>query len=353
MITEISSLVSSRGELDSSGKQLVFTNGCFDLLHVGHVRYLREARALGDALVVAINSDDSVRALKGEGRPLNSAADRAEVLLSLESVDYVVVFDSMRATGLIEEIRPHVYAKGGDYTLETLDEAEKGALAVAGSRIEILSMVEGKSTTALLTSAGENAGKSSIRLGILGSGEGTNLESILEAIGGGSLDAEVVVVISDVEDSAILERAEAHGIDSVFVHPGELPNSLSDSSQEKIAQRLKLARVELVVCAGFMKILKSPVLEDFSGRVINVHPSLLPKHKGLRAWEQALNAGDTRTGCTVHLVTDELDSGEILGQKEVPVEEGDTPETLHQRIKRAEHRLLPEMIGRFAAGEFK
>lgn len=353
MISEISSLVSGRGELDSSGKQLVFTNGCFDLLHVGHVRYLRQARALGDALVVAINSDDSVRALKGEGRPLNSVADRAEVLLGLESVDYVVVFDSKRATSLIEQIRPHIYAKGGDYTVETLDEEEKGALAVAGSRIEILPMVEGKSTTALLTSAAGHAGKASIRLGILGSGEGTNFESILEAIGCGKLDAEVVIVISDVEDSAILERAKSHGIDSVYVDPGELPNRLSGSSQEEISRWLKRAGVELVICAGFMKILKSPVLENFSGRVINVHPSLLPKHKGLRAWEQALNAGDTTTGCTVHQVTDELDSGEILGQKEVPVEEGDTPEALHQRIKSAEHRLLPEMIGRFAAGEFK
>ena len=349
MISEINTLVTHRIELESVGKQLVFTNGCFDLLHVGHVRYLREARALGDALVVAINSDDSVRALKGEGRPLNSSDERAEVLLGLESVDHVVVFDSKRATGLIEEIRPHIYAKGGDYTKETLNAEERAALEAAGSRIEILSKAEGKSTTALLASAGEQSGKTSIRLGILGSGDGTNLESIVDAIRGGILNAEVVIVISDVEDSRILERSRHHGIESVYVDPGEDSNRLSMSSQEDMAQRLKQEGVDLIVCAGFMKILKSPVLENFAGRVINVHPSLLPRHKGLRAWEQALLAGDTMTGCTVHFVTDELDSGEIIGQEEVPVEEGDTPETLHERIKQAEHRLLPVMISELAA----
>lgn len=350
MISEISTLVARRTELESVGQQLVFTNGCFDLLHVGHVRYLREARALGDALVVAINSDDSVRELKGEGRPLNSVAERAEVLMGLESVDYVVMFDGIRATGLIEEIRPHIYAKGGDYTEETLDTDEKEALAGAGSRIEILSRVEGKSTTALLASTGGQSGKNFIRLGILGSGEGSNFESIVDAIRDGILNAEVAIVISDVEDSGILESARKHGIENVYVEPGEHANRLSMPAQEEMAQRLKQKNVELVVCAGFMKILRSPVLESFAGRVINVHPSLLPKHKGLRAWEQSLDAGDTMTGCTVHLVTDELDSGEIIGQEEVPVEEGDTPESLHERIKQAERRLLPAIISGLASG---
>ena len=159
MISTVTDLAACRGELESRGKQLVFTNGCFDLLHVGHVRYLQEARGLGDALVVAINSDNSVRELKGEGRPLNSAGERAEVLLGLESVDYVVVFDGKRATSLIGEIRPHIYAKGGDYTVETLNEEEKEALALAGSRIEILSQVAGKSTTALLAAGNLQSGR--------------------------------------------------------------------------------------------------------------------------------------------------------------------------------------------------
>ena len=351
MISEISAVAARRAELESAGQQLVFTNGCFDLLHVGHVRYLREARALGDELVVAINSDVSVRALKGDGRPLNSVSERAEVLLGLESVDHVVVFDGIRATGLIEEIRPQVYAKGGDYTKETLNAEEREALDGVGARIEILSKIEGKSTTALLASIDDQAGQPFIRLGILGSGEGTNFESIVGAIRDGELKAEVAIVISDAEDSGILERARQHGIEHVYVDPGEKPNRLSMTAQQEIAQRLKQSNVELVVCAGFMKILKSPVLEHFAGRVINVHPSLLPKHKGLRAWEQSLRAGDTMTGCTVHFVTEELDSGDILAQEEVPVEEGDTPETLHERIKQAEHGLLPLIIGKLAAGE--
>ena len=348
MISEISTLVSLREELAAKGRQLVFTNGCFDLIHVGHVRYLKEARGLGDALVVAINSDDSVRALKGDGRPLNAADDRAEVLLGLESVDRVVVFDSIRVTSLIEVIRPHVYAKGGDYTAESLDKEERDALLDVGSKIKILSEVEGKSTTLLLAAASEQLKRTHIRIGVLGSGEGTNLESIIGAINDGWLDAEVAIVISDVRDSVILERARNHGIESVYVDPGDQPVKFSMQSQEELAQHLIRAEVDLVVCAGFMKLLKKPVLESFVERVINVHPSLLPRHKGLRAWQQALEAGDTMAGCSVHYVTEEIDAGEVIEQRQVPVEQGDTPEILHARIKSAEHVLLPEIIAKLA-----
>ena len=192
-----------------------------------------------------------------------------------------------------------------------------------------------------------------MKLGVLGSGSGTNLESILAAISAGILNAEVVIVISDVEDSGILERAFNHGIKSAYVYPGQRPNRLAMSSQVEIAQQLKQANVELVVCAGFMKILREPVLGNFPGRVINIHPSLLPKHKGLRAWEQALHAGDAVSGCTVHFVTEELDSGEIIRQQEVAIQQGDTPEQLHARIQQAEHELLPLIIGEFAAGNLK
>src|SRR6058998_1958640 len=109
-------LASIAEALRKQGRKLVLTNGCFDLLHVGHVRYLQAARALGDALVVAINGDESVRALKGQGRPLNRAQDRAEVTAALECVDRVVIFPEVRATGLIEKVRPAIYVKGGDYT---------------------------------------------------------------------------------------------------------------------------------------------------------------------------------------------------------------------------------------------
>jgi rfaE bifunctional protein nucleotidyltransferase chain/domain len=129
---------------------LVLTNGCFDILHAGHVRYLQQARKLGDALAVALNSDQSVRALKGEGRPINCESDRAEVLAALGCVDYVVVFEGKRATGLLGAVRPHVYAKGGDYTRDSLDAGERQALEDAGAEIVILPLVPGRSTTSVL-----------------------------------------------------------------------------------------------------------------------------------------------------------------------------------------------------------
>jgi rfaE bifunctional protein nucleotidyltransferase chain/domain len=150
---EVSALRTSMGE---KGKSLVFTNGCFDILHVGHVRYLQQARALGDALVVAVNGDASVRALKGPTRPINSEQDRAEVLAALECVDCVVIFHTERVTEIVGEIEPHIYAKGGDYTIATLDSGERTALENVGAKIEILALVPGKSTTATLAKAAAN-----------------------------------------------------------------------------------------------------------------------------------------------------------------------------------------------------
>jgi D-glycero-beta-D-manno-heptose 1-phosphate adenylyltransferase len=137
-------------EMRDSGHKLVFTNGCFDLLHVGHVRYLEAARALGDALLVAINGDASVRSLKGEGRPLNRAEDRAEVIAALESVDYVVTFPEVRATALLENVRPAIYVKGGDYAEESLHADERAALDRIGTEIRILPFTAGHSTSGLL-----------------------------------------------------------------------------------------------------------------------------------------------------------------------------------------------------------
>jgi rfaE bifunctional protein nucleotidyltransferase chain/domain len=139
-----------RDRFAAEGRKLVFTNGVFDLLHVGHVRYLEEARKLGDALVVAVNGDASVRALKGPSRPINGEQDRAEVLAALECVSYVTVFPGMRVTELVAAVRPQVYAKGGDYTVETLNPEERAALEGAGSEIHILKLVPGKSTTATI-----------------------------------------------------------------------------------------------------------------------------------------------------------------------------------------------------------
>ena len=137
-------------EMRDHGRKLVFTNGCFDLLHVGHVRYLQAARALGDALLVAINGDESVRALKGDGRPLNRAADRAEVIAALEGVDRVVIFPDVRATTLLEMVRPAIYVKGGDYTESTLHAEERAALERIGTEVRILPFEAGHSTSGLL-----------------------------------------------------------------------------------------------------------------------------------------------------------------------------------------------------------
>src|SRR5580693_8024349 len=120
------------------GKTIVFTNGCFDILHAGHVRYLAAAKQLGDILVVGLNGDESVRELKGEGRPWNSQEDRAEVLAALEAVDYVIIFSEKRADNLLRQARPQVYAKGGDYTVNSLDPDEVVALKEIGAKIEIL-----------------------------------------------------------------------------------------------------------------------------------------------------------------------------------------------------------------------
>ena len=149
-IVDLEELARRSRDLRDAGKKLVFTNGCFDLLHVGHVRYLQAARALGDALAVAINGDLSVRELKGENRPINNENDRAEVIAALESVDFVTVFQEMRATRLLELVSPAIYAKGGDYTTATLNAEERAALEKIGAEIRIIPFEQGYSTSSLI-----------------------------------------------------------------------------------------------------------------------------------------------------------------------------------------------------------
>ncbi len=139
--------------LRAAGQRVVFTNGCFDILHAGHVRYLAAARALGDVLILGLNSDASVRRLKGETRPVNSEADRAEVVRALASVDYVVIFGEDTAEELIAKVQPAVYAKGGDYTLETLPEAR--IVESYGGEVAFIPLVEGKSTTNIIARAAQ------------------------------------------------------------------------------------------------------------------------------------------------------------------------------------------------------
>jgi len=186
-----------------------------------------------------------------------------------------------------------------------------------------------------------------LALGILGSGKGTNCRAILESIRSGTLLAEVRVVISDVLDAPILEIAREFSVPNAYLPPGEFRTRLEPKVEMELAQILRDANVELVVLAGFMRVLKSPMLEAFPRRILNIHPSLLPKFPGLDAWKQALTAGEKMTGCTVHYVDEKIDHGDIIAQREVPILADDTPKSLHARIQIAEHELYPAVIANF------
>jgi len=149
-IISLESLPAWRKEMRESGRKLVVTNGCFDILHLGHVTYLESARNEGDALLIGMNSDAAVRGLKGEGRPVNSQEDRAGVLAALQSVDGVCIFDDKSAAGFLAVAQPDIYVKGGDYTLETLNQEERRIVENAGGKIVLIQFVPGKSTTGLL-----------------------------------------------------------------------------------------------------------------------------------------------------------------------------------------------------------
>lgn len=149
-ILSLEDLAERAKALRAAGKKIVATNGCFDLLHVGHVRYLQAARARGDILVVGLNGDASVRQLKGPGRPLNGEKDRAEVLAALESVDLIAIFPEDRATRFIQSVAPDVYVKGGDYKTETLNSEERAVLEKLGTKIDIVPFEKGYSTSSLL-----------------------------------------------------------------------------------------------------------------------------------------------------------------------------------------------------------
>jgi phosphoribosylglycinamide formyltransferase-1 len=184
----------------------------------------------------------------------------------------------------------------------------------------------------------------SVPLGILGSGKGTNCRAILESISSGVLAAEVRVVISDVFDAPILDIAREFSVANAYLPPGRFHTRLEPQAEGDLVRMLRDAGVELVVLAGFMRVLKAPTLDAFPRRILNIHPSLLPKFPGLEAWKQALVAGETVTGCTVHYVDEKIDHGDVIAQREVPILPHDTPETLHTRIQIAEHELYPRAI---------
>lgn len=183
-----------------------------------------------------------------------------------------------------------------------------------------------------------------VNIGILGSGKGSNCRAILESIRDGKLAAEARLVVSDVSDAAILEIAGEFGVPSVYLAPGQFRGRLEPEVERKLVAMLKDAEVEFVVLAGFMRILKEPMLSAYPRRIINIHPSLLPKYPGLEAWKQALLANETWTGVTVHYVDELIDHGAIIAQRKVSVLIGDTSEVLHARIQEVEHVLYPEAL---------
>lgn len=187
-----------------------------------------------------------------------------------------------------------------------------------------------------------------LKLGILGSGKGSNFRAIADAIAMGALDAEVGVVISDVESAGILALARERHLRAEYVAPGKFKTKLEPEAEARIVALLRETGVELVVLAGWMRMIKAPLLEAFPRKIINIHPSLLPAFPGLAAWEQALAAGAQETGCTVHYVDSGMDSGDVIAQSRVPIFPSDSAEELHARIQVAEHELYPAVVGEFA-----
>jgi phosphoribosylglycinamide formyltransferase-1 len=191
------------------------------------------------------------------------------------------------------------------------------------------------------------------RLGILGSGKGSNAAAIADACAAGTIPARVALVLSDVENAGILERARERGLPARFVPPGQFRTKLNEPAEAAFLQALRHTEVDLVVLAGFMRILKGELLRVFAQKVVNIHPSLLPAFPGLEAWKQALDYGAKMTGVTVHFVDQGIDTGPIIAQDTVPILPGDTPETLHAMIQEVERIIYPSVIAALARGEIR
>ena len=189
------------------------------------------------------------------------------------------------------------------------------------------------------------------RLGILGSGKGSNFVAIADACASGKIPAIIALVLSDVEGAGILTHARERKLPARFISPGKFRTKLDEEAERAFVGALQEAKVDLVVLAGFMRVLKGDFLRVFEGRIVNIHPSLLPSFPGLEAWKQALDHGVKVTGCTVHFVDAGVDAGPIIGQQTVPVLDNDTPDSLIQRIHGAEHELYPRCVAAVARGK--
>jgi phosphoribosylglycinamide formyltransferase-1 len=188
---------------------------------------------------------------------------------------------------------------------------------------------------------------------VLGSGKGSNFVALADACASGTVPAEVALVLSDVAEAGMLARAQERNIPARFIPPGEFRTKLDEQAERAYVEALRAAEVDLIVLAGFMRVLKDAFLRAFAGRIVNIHPSLLPSFPGLVAWQQALVHGVRVTGCTVHFVDAGVDAGPIIGQQTVPVLDDDTAETLHQRIQVAEHALYPQCVAAIARDDIE
>lgn len=192
-----------------------------------------------------------------------------------------------------------------------------------------------------------------LKIAVIGSGKGSNAQSIIDAIKAGTLNARIVCILSDVEDAGILERARRNGIPDAFISAAPHRTKLDGAAEAAYIEAMRRHGAQVVVLAGFMRIIKNGLLAAFPNRILNIHPSLLPSYPGLHAWTQALEAGAKVTGCTVHFVDAGTDTGPIIIQRTVPVLDADTPESLHARIQVEEHIAYPEAIRLLAAGRLR
>ena len=192
-----------------------------------------------------------------------------------------------------------------------------------------------------------------LKLGVLGSGSGSNMQSIVDAIEAGTLDAEVRLVLADVPGAKILDRAARHGLEGRYLDCAPWKTKLEGPAEDECIRLLREAGCDTVVLAGFMRIVKPKLLAAFPMRVLNIHPAILPAFPGVHSWTQALDYGCKVAGVTVHFVDAGTDSGPIIVQRTVPVMEDDTPETLHARIQVEEHIAYPEALRLLAAGRLR
>ncbi len=194
-----------------------------------------------------------------------------------------------------------------------------------------------------------------VRVGVLASGRGSNLQAIIDAIEANRLDAQIVLVLSNKQEAPALERARKHGLTDVFLDPKPFagrPDS-REAYDRAVLDVLRKHDVELVLLAGYMKIVTSVLVKAYENRMMNIHPSLLPSFPGLDVQKKALEHGVKVSGCTVHFVTEGVDEGPIIVQAAVPIVEGDTPETLAARILVEEHKLYPKAVQLYAEGRLK